>query len=217
MAMTSEHQAAAMDRMYRMQRHIYDATRRYYLLGRDLLVRDLGIPPGGSVLEVGCGTGRNLVKVAESYPAAMVYGFDISGEILKSARAAASRISGTPRIHLAQGDALNFDPAKSFGIARFDRVFLSYTLSMIPNWKDALQQAMGMLSPCGELHVADFGQCENLPVFLKTALVAWLGQFGVTPRSALPQTMETLAAAQGRTVRFTSCHRGYSWRLVARP
>lgn len=52
MAMTSEHQAA-MDRMYRVQRHIYDATRRYYLLGRDLLVRDLRHSTGG----LGAGSG----------------------------------------------------------------------------------------------------------------------------------------------------------------
>ena len=27
--------ALLMDRMYRRQRHIYDATRKFYLLGRD--------------------------------------------------------------------------------------------------------------------------------------------------------------------------------------
>ena len=27
-----------MNRMYRRQRHIYDGTRRYYLLGRDRLI-----------------------------------------------------------------------------------------------------------------------------------------------------------------------------------
>ena len=31
-------QAAAMDRMYRLTRHVYDATRRYYLLGRDRML-----------------------------------------------------------------------------------------------------------------------------------------------------------------------------------
>ena len=29
--------AAAMDRMYRNQRHIYDLTRQFYLVGRDRL------------------------------------------------------------------------------------------------------------------------------------------------------------------------------------
>ena len=30
-----------MNRMYRRQRHIYDGTRRYYLLGRDRLIAGL--------------------------------------------------------------------------------------------------------------------------------------------------------------------------------
>ena len=56
---TSDH-AARMDRMYRYQRHIYDLTRKYYLLGRDRAIRDLQVPVDGTLLEVGCGTGRNL-------------------------------------------------------------------------------------------------------------------------------------------------------------
>jgi hypothetical protein len=38
----------AMDRMYRFQRHFYDVTRRYYLLGRDQLLDRLAPPPDGS-------------------------------------------------------------------------------------------------------------------------------------------------------------------------
>ena len=52
-----------MDRLYRHQRHIYDLTRKYYLLGRDELIAELDPPPHGTVLEIGCGTGRNLLAV----------------------------------------------------------------------------------------------------------------------------------------------------------
>ena len=48
--------AEHMNRMYRHQRHIYDLTRRYYLLGRDRLLAGLEPPEGGSMLEIGCGT-----------------------------------------------------------------------------------------------------------------------------------------------------------------
>jgi len=50
-----------MDRMYRHQRHIYDASRKFYLLGRDALITGLAPPKGGTILEIGCGTGRNLI------------------------------------------------------------------------------------------------------------------------------------------------------------
>ena len=39
-----------MDRIYRRQRHIYDVTRKYYLLGRDGLIRSLKPPPAGTIL-----------------------------------------------------------------------------------------------------------------------------------------------------------------------
>ena len=51
-----------MNRMYRRQRHIYDGTGRYCLLGRDRLIAGLQPAAGASVLEIGCGTGRNLVS-----------------------------------------------------------------------------------------------------------------------------------------------------------
>src|SRR3546814_13610138 len=81
----------AMDRMYRLQRHVYDLTRKYYLLGRDDLIADLAARPGETVCEVGCGTARNLVRMARRYPEARLHGLDASDEMLKSAHAALAR------------------------------------------------------------------------------------------------------------------------------
>ncbi|TIV74063.1 MAG: SAM-dependent methyltransferase, partial [Mesorhizobium sp.] len=36
--------AELMDGVYRWQRHIYDLTRKYYLLGRDRLIDGLDVP-----------------------------------------------------------------------------------------------------------------------------------------------------------------------------
>ncbi len=62
---TSGH-AALMDGVYRRQRHFYDLTRKYYLLGRDRMIAGLGVPPNGTVLELGCGTGRNIILAARA-------------------------------------------------------------------------------------------------------------------------------------------------------
>ena len=55
--------AALMDSIYRGQKYIYDVTRKYYLFGRDDLIRGLNCASGDGVLEIACGTGRNLIAV----------------------------------------------------------------------------------------------------------------------------------------------------------
>ena len=70
--------AATMDRMYRHQRHVYDATRKFYLFGRDRLIRELAPAPGDRLLEIGCGTARNLIRVARRHPQVALYGIDAS-------------------------------------------------------------------------------------------------------------------------------------------
>jgi S-adenosylmethionine-diacylgycerolhomoserine-N-methlytransferase len=74
------------------------------------------------VLEVGCGTGRNLVKLARAYPEARLFGLDVSREMLASASAALARAGLSARIALGQGDATSFDPEVLFGHAGFERV-----------------------------------------------------------------------------------------------
>ena len=149
---------ALMDAVYRNQKYIYDATRKYYLFGRDGLIRNLEAAPGMSVLEIGCGTGRNLACAAMSWPDAHLHGLDISDEMLSVAR---GRLDSD--CLLARGDATNFDPAALFERATFDRVFISYALSMVPQWEQALAQAARILAPGGSLHVVDFGDFGGLP------------------------------------------------------
>ena len=203
-------QARAMDRMYRFQRHFYDASRRYYLLGRDEMLDRLQPPPGGSVLEIGCGTGRNLLGLAARHPEAQLYGIDISQEMLKSALAALGRGGNPHTARLACADATDFDPRSSLGREAFDRVYLSYTLSMIPDWRAALRHAVRLLAPGGELHIADFGQSEALPAPLRRALFGWLGLFHVTPRSGLRGELAALATQHNATLDFATPYRGYA-------
>src|SRR5260221_4350392 len=142
-----------MDRLYGYARHIYDLTRKPYLLGRDRLIAELDLEAGGSVLERGCGRGRNLIAVARAYPKADLYGFDISKEMLKTAKAAVSLAGLADRIHLVQGDATEFDAASAFGREAFDRVYFSYTLSMVPSWRGALAPGLVLLNPGGPVSV----------------------------------------------------------------
>lgn len=206
---TDQH-SRLMDAVYRNQRHIYDLTRKFYLLGRDHMLGKLDVPDGGTALEVACGTGRNLALAAAYYPDARFYGFDISAEMLKSARSTIARRGLANRVSLEQGDATDFDPNTLFGVGQFDRVFVSYSVSMIPVWKEALAHAMTVVKPGGQLHVVDFGQQEHLPHWFRSALHGWLAKFHVTPRTDLEAVMADIAADHGAHMEFTSLYRDYA-------
>jgi S-adenosylmethionine-diacylgycerolhomoserine-N-methlytransferase len=203
-------EAALMDRLYRRQRHVYDVTRKYYLLGRDDLIERLAPPVDGRVLEIGCGTARNLIAAARRWPQARFYGIDISGEMLSTARQLVGRTEVAPRIVLAHGDATTFDPAWLFGVPCFSRVFFSYSLSMIPDWQEALIEALSWLSPKGELHIVDFGGQERLPAWFRTGLRRWLARFHVSPRDALQDELEMLSGRAGTLVDFERPYAGYA-------
>ncbi|MDX8354896.1 class I SAM-dependent methyltransferase [Cognatiyoonia sp. IB215182] len=184
--MTDTH-GALMDQVYRRQRLVYDATRKYYLLGRDHALRQLQPAENAHVLEIACGTGRNLDQIDMRYPERSLYGLDISSEMLISANAKLG-----DRAKLALGDACDFDPADLFGQATFDRIVMSYCVSMIPAWQNAIAEAVTHLAPDGELHIVDFGDQAGMPRWFDRRLRGWLARFHVKPRDDLPAALGLL-------------------------
>ena len=199
-----------MDRIYARQRHIYDASRKYYLLGRDTLIAELAPPPAARVLEIGCGTGRNLIQIALTYPESRCCGVDISSAMLATAGASVARAGLQPRIALAQGDATSFDPLELFGVPDFDRIVISYALSMIPAWREVLRHAAGLLASGGTLHVVDFGDQSGLPAGFRRLLEAWLARFHVAPRETLREEIAAVARDRGLVASSRSLYRGYA-------
>ncbi len=178
-----------MDKVYQRQRYVYDFTRKYYLVGRDSLIADLGLEAGERLVEIGCGTGRNLIAIARRFPNARLYGLDASAQMLMTARAQLARAGLSGRVTLVHGLAENLSPAQ-FGQDGFERVLFSYSLSMIPDWRRALVAAANALSDQGHVHIVDFGDFKTLPG--RTLLRAWLGLFHVTPRIRLLASLENL-------------------------
>jgi S-adenosylmethionine-diacylgycerolhomoserine-N-methlytransferase len=195
-----------MDRVYRQQRHVYDLTRKHYLLGRDHLIDRLEPPAGSHVLELGCGTGRNLIAAARRYPGARFHGVDISGAMLATAQKSIAAAGLDGRIVLTQDDATRFEPSGP----RFDRVFFSYSLSMMPAWRLALAHGASLLAPGGRLSLVDFGQQDGLPRWFRALLFAWLQIFHVHPPADLADAVAKIAIDLGAPFTFVDLYRGYA-------
>ena len=204
---THDH-AALMDGVYRYQRYIYDFTRKYYLFGRDRLVDELALAPGARLVEVGCGTARNLIRIARRYPEARLFGLDASEAMLETAAKAIARAGLSSRIALAHGYAEKLAPAM-FGVeAPFDDIVFSYSLSMIPDWRGSLDAARAALAPGGRIHIVDFGDLKGFAKPLRTALLAWLRLFHVAPRTELLGALEGRGDFRVLTGRYAFLFRG---------
>lgn len=203
-----------MDNVYRRQRHIYDLTRKYYLLGRDRLIRELNAQPGEKIVEIGCGTARNLISISKAYPEAQLFGLDASHEMLRSAEESVAQARLKDTIGLAHGLAEDMTPAL-FGVdGKFDRAIFSYSLSMIPDWRAALTTAAKNVRPGGTIHIVDFGDLNGLWSPFARGLRGWLGLFHVAPRDAL---LKNLEGARNTTLSFHILPGRYAFVITAHP
>jgi S-adenosylmethionine-diacylgycerolhomoserine-N-methlytransferase len=152
----------SLARYYRFHAGIYDWTRWIFLFGRRRLVEDVASRSPGSVLEIGCGTGSNLLLLARTLPAAELCGVDLSEDMLRRARRKLVPFGG--RVRLFRGRYP--EDSKSLGLdRRFDLLLFSYSLSMFGrDFGAALEAARASLSSRGLLAALDFHDCR-LPGF----------------------------------------------------
>ncbi|MBN1417655.1 MAG: class I SAM-dependent methyltransferase [Planctomycetes bacterium] len=142
-----------MEHLYRRQAGAYDRFRDRFLHGRRELVERLPLGPGARIAELGGGTGRNLEFFGErlrTFSRATVV--DLCPPLLEVARARAARLGWT-NVDVAEGDATTWRPADGIPL---DGVFFSYSLTMIPDWFLAIDNANAMLAPGGVLGAVDF-------------------------------------------------------------
>jgi S-adenosylmethionine-diacylgycerolhomoserine-N-methlytransferase len=149
-------------------------------------------------------------RAEATHPEARFFGIDVSTEMLTTAISAISRRGLTKRIRIAHGDGTTFDPSALFGIPAFDHVLISYSLSMIPDWRGVLQAAASHLKPGGRLHIVDFGRQERLPGVARALLRRWLAMFDVTPRDDLEPVLSAMADSSGASLTLERPFRGYA-------
>ncbi len=205
--------AHLMDSIYRYQRYIYDFTRKYYLFGRDSLIREMEIKSGDCILEMGCGTARNLIALAKIHPNAVFYGLDASQEMLRTAEKKIARKNLDNQIILCNCLAEDVHYSRNFNLEEpFDCVFFSYCLSMVPSWNDAIHAALSNLKPGGYLYIVDFWDQAGLPFWFQRLLQSWLNLFHVKYKPELLFYLQSLHHDQFEYVKIDSILARYAFK-----
>lgn len=189
-------QSARMEGYYRLHAQIYDATRWSFLFGRKTIIRQVAaMTQPATILEIGCGTGKNLLTLAKTFPQARLFGLDISESMLKiAAKNLAAQQVSVELLHQAYDRPLQREPG-------FDLILCSYSLSMInPDWPRVIQYAQADLKPGGWVAVVDFHN-SAVPLFKRWMQVNHVRMDGhLLPALAgafQPQHVETPSAYGG--------------------
>ncbi|MGQ9590169.1 MAG: class I SAM-dependent methyltransferase [Planctomycetota bacterium] len=142
-----------MEKLYREQARDYDQFRERSLHGREDLLDLLDLPPGARVVEMGGGTGWNVERFGERLRTFdRVTIVDLCGPLIEIAKERCSRHRWT-NVGVAQADATVWRPEDGRPV---DAVYFSYSLTMIPDWFRAVDNAIAILRPGGLLGVVDF-------------------------------------------------------------
>jgi SAM-dependent methyltransferase len=116
----------------------------------ELLHADTVYPPGGQVLEVGCGVGAQTVILAGNSPRAAFTSIDISEESLGAARRRV-RAAGLTNVTFHRADVFDLP----FRSDRFEHVFVCFVLEHLRDPAGALEALMRVLRPGGSITVIE--------------------------------------------------------------
>ena len=179
-----DRERSALLATYRRRAGHYDLTANlYYLMGfrewayRRRAVAALGVPAGGTVVEIGCGTGLNfeLLQAAVG-PAGRIIGVDLTDAMLVQARRRAQE-RGWDNVTLVQSDALAYEfPEK------IDGILSTFALSLVPDCDQVIRNGAAALAPGGRWVVLDLKLARRCPAWLVPLLLPLVRAFAVTRR-----------------------------------
>ena len=178
--------AERLNGFYGPQAERYDHFRERLLHGRRELLQELGshLQSGDRLVELGAGTGRNLAFLEQRVDAlGRVELVDLCAPLLAQAR---KRWRGRNNVYAVEADATGYRPSQPV-----DAVYMSYALTMVPDWFAAVDNALAILRPGGVLGVVDFYVSRPNPVpgrvrhggFTRHFWPLWFAHDGVHPNA----------------------------------
>jgi ubiquinone/menaquinone biosynthesis C-methylase UbiE len=187
---------------YRKKAKHYDLTSRLYPVPgypqRAQCVRAvqaLGLRPGGSVVDIACGTGLNFALIEQAIgPDGRIVGVDLTDAMLTQAE---QRIeaNGWSNISLVQADAAAFDfPTEA------DAILSTYALTQVPECGDVIARGAAALSHGGRWVVLDLKAPDKAPPWLAQLGIALVRPFGSIDEWVMRRPWETIRAAMNDTL-----------------
>ncbi len=177
--------AARMENFYGGQAEGYDDFRRRLLKGREELYKSIEIPQDCVWVDMGGATGANLENLADRMDRVRkIYVVDLATSLLEMAEKRFAQ-RGWTNAETVEADATRFRPEGE----PVDVVTFSYSLTMIPDWFAAIENALAMLKPGGQIGVVDFYVSRKYPAddlrrhgwFTRSFWPVWFGLDNVCP------------------------------------
>lgn len=140
-----------LENFYSRQAANYDSFRERLLSGREDLIRSIDFRPGDTWFDLGGGTGSNLQYLGGTLAQLKrVVVVDLAPSLLAIASQRAKERDWS-NVETLRADVTTL---KEKGVA--DVVTFSYSLTMIPDWFQAIERAEQLLRPGGVIGVVDF-------------------------------------------------------------
>ncbi len=125
------------------------ANERFFKEAFDVVVRELGLPAGATILDAGCGVGAHTIRLARR--GFHVRSVDFSSSVLESAAANVRAAGLSDRVTLEREDLLHL----SFADASFDAALCWGVLMHMPEVERAIAELARIVRPGGMLVVSE--------------------------------------------------------------
>lgn len=148
-----------LNSFYQGQASGYDRFRKRLLHGRCELFESLPVPDNGVWVDMGAGTGENAELWGQRlHQFRQAYLVDLCQPLLDvcDKRIATQKWS---HVNAVCDDATTFMPLES----QVDLITFSYSLTMIPDWFQAVNHAWDLLCPGGKIGIVDFYVSRKYP------------------------------------------------------
>jgi len=155
----------------------------FYRAIHQRLLEYVDLPESANVLDLGCGTGRLLERLATQFPDLRGTGLDLSPKMLRMARLSNRH---HPRLIYVEGKAESLP----FGEGQFDAVFNTISFLHYLQPQQVLSEVARVLTPGGHFYLVDFTSTKEAD--LQKLPISPLGVRFYTPKQR-----EALGSAAG--------------------